>query len=340
MSMVAAGAKGETAAELARALHGDLPPLRLHPAMAAQAQELPLGTFQGQQLRLANRLWAQRADKLPLDDFLRTTRTHYGAELAIADLADDATRKSINAWVEEQTSGKIRDLFAPGAIDRDTRLVVANALYFQGLWREPFLEHDTKGRTFKTPTGEIETPTMSLEDEEAEYVKLESLELLTKKYRGNLAMTVLLPKAGTDLAEFERSLTADNLKQWLAARTRPHVQIFLPKFKHETSLDLEPVLAGLGVRKAFTAGQADLTGIRDDGELFLFNWRHRATIEVDEKGTVAAAASGGGGGFFFGGVPEKPRVPIFRADRPFVFLIRDLRTDTILFVGRVVNPAA
>lgn len=336
LSMAAAGAKGKTASELAHVLQGELPPERFHEAMAAQAQELPLGLFQGQQLRLANRLWAQRGQAPFVDDYLRITRTHYGAELAVVDFADDAARKAINSWIEDQTSGRIREMFAAAAFDASPRLVLTNAIYFQGLWRQSFPETNTEPRAFHTPTEEIQALTMHMEDPKAEYVRLDGLELLTKRYRGSLAMTVLLPEDGTDFSKFERSLTAENLHTWLASRTQPHVQIFLPRFKHETSLDLQPILAKLGIKRVFTAGQADLTGICPDGDLFLSGWKHRATIEVDEKGTVAAAATAVGG---FGGPREPAKTPVFRADRPFVFLIRDLRTETILFIGRVLHPA-
>ena len=336
LGMLSAGAKGETAKEIAQALHVELPAERLHPAMAALAAQLPLGEFQGQQLRLANRLWAQAGDTPIEPAFLDITKTHYLASITQANFSDDSTRQAINAWTEQQTNGKIRELFAPGSLGHDTRLALVNTLYFRGRWQTPFDKAFTKPLPFHTLGKSVNVPTMWLKDNEAQYARLDGLRLLTKSYGGSLALTVLLPDAETEFATFERSLTAENLTQWLAAPRHSPVEISLPKFKFETDLELKPLLASLGVKLAFQIDQADLSGIQADGQLYLDAWKHKTVIELDETGTVAAAATGGGA---FGGAFGPNKTPSFRADRPFIFLIHDLRTGTLLFLGRVVDPS-
>ncbi len=336
MALVSAGARGETAREFLAALHTDLPPERLHAAMAAQAKELPIGTFPASNLRLANGLWVDVRSAPLSEAFLESTRKFYKASVRVADLTASDTRKAINDQVLSETDGKIRDLFGPDAFDELTRLVLVNTLYFRGAWKTPFRRDETKLLPFHTPDGVINTPTMVLEDLfTASYACVDGIEMLEKNYGGTLRMRVLLPPAATDFAAFEKTISAENLSRWLATPTKRHVKIFLPKFNATTGRDLEDVLVSLGVKRAFDSQAADFSGISDKDGLYLQRWRHRAIIEVDEEGAVAAAATAVVGGF---GGRILPAVPVFRADRPFVFLIHDARSGTILFMGRVVDP--
>ncbi len=338
MALVSAGAGGETARELLSALHADLPPERFHPAMAAQADELPIGAYRGTDLRLANRLWVRHGDAPPAGDFIQTVRKCYGTDLGVVNFAADDSRVTINDWIATHTAGRVRDFIAPDAFNQLTRLVLVNAVSFRGTWDWPFQRGDTKLRRFHAPSGPLDTPTMYGKEMSASYANEDGLEILGKEYARSVEMTILLPAAKANYAEFEKSISADNLRRWLAAVQERDVNIFLPKFKIAVNKDLVPVLASLGVQRAFSQKDADFSAISPDPGLFLQDCKHRAEIELDEEGTIAVAVTSMMGGA--GGQPLKPpEIPTFRADRPFVFLIRDTRTGTILFMGRVMDPS-
>jgi serpin B len=338
LALASAGARGETASEIRQALRIDLPPERLHAAMAAQAKELPIGAFNGVELRVANRLWVQHGKSPPAEDFVRTVRQFYGTELGIVDFASDEARVGINEWTTRQTGGKVRDFLGRDAIDQWTRLILVNAVCFHGAWREPFRVENTSLQPFHAPSGVIDTPTMDGHEIDATYAVDDGVEILGMKYGGSVEMTILLPSATMKFAEFEATITAEKLSRWFAAAKPSTVNVYLPKFTIATNRDLAGVLEASGVRLAFSRDDADFSGIRADQALFLRRCLHRAEIEVDEAGTVAVAATGmilGMGG----GPWTPPVIPTFRADRPFVFLIRDTRTETILFMGRITDPS-
>jgi serpin B len=338
LAMTYAGARGETASEMAKALDFTLPPDRLHRAFAALlAQVNGEARKQAYQLSVANALWGQKNFGF-LPDFLNLTRNDYGAGLHEVDFAADteAARKLINAWVEQQTRNKIKDLLQPGVLATNTRLVLTNAIYFKGFWAHQFKKNDTRPELFHTSPGtSVKAPLMH-DTSDYKYLDGGDFQALELPYKGNdLSMVVLLPKKVDGLPELEKKLTEANLAAWLGRLQKREVMVALPKFKMTREFGLNQVLQALGMRQAFIPGGADFTGMSGSGrELFISAVIHKAFVDVNEEGTEAAAATG----VVISLASAVPNRVVFRADHPFVFLIRDNRSGSILFLGRLTQP--
>ncbi len=337
LAMTYAGARGETADEMAKALHFTVAADRLHPAFASLLAETNrAGKKPGYQVSIANALWGQKNFGF-LPDFLNLTRSRYGAGLQEVDFIDDTekARQTINAWVEDKTQQKIKDLLPPGIVNVDTRLVLTNAIYFKGYWALQFKKANTRKEPFKTAAGKsVQAPLMHQKDRFG-YFKGSDFQALQMPYQGkDLSMVVLLPDRVDGLAEFEKKLTGPNLAKWLAGLATKEVQVALPKFKMTREFNLNDALTALGMRQAFIAGAADFTGMSGSGrKLFIQAVMHKAFVDVNEEGTEAAAATG-----VVIGLTSVQITPVFRADHPFVFLIRDNRSGSVLFMGRVTDP--
>jgi serpin B len=338
LAMTYAGARGDTADEMAKALDFTQSQDRLHPAFAALlAQINEGGKKRGYQLSVANALWGQKGFGF-LPDFLNLTRDRYGAGLHEVDFvnATEAARKLINAWVEKETQDKIKDLLPPGILTTDTRLVLTNAIYFKGFWAEKFKKGFTREEPFKTSaSAAVKAPLMY---RTGDYLYLDGgdFQALELPYQGkDLSMVALLPKKVDGLAELEQKLTEANLKGWLSKLHKQEVQVALPQFKMTKKFSLNDALKALGMRRAFIPGGADFTGMSGSGKkLFISAVVHKAFVDVNEEGTEAAAATA----VVFPGLSARI-TPVFRADHPFVFLIRDNRSGSVLFMGRLSNPA-
>jgi serpin B len=336
LAMTYAGAKGKTAAEIAEVLHFTVPQEQLAPAFAALAAKLHGDVEkEGYQLRIANRLWGQKGYHF-LPAFLQVTRDDYGAELAQLDFVGnaEAARRTINTWVEEQTAEKIKDLIAPGVLGRDTALVLTNAIYFNGDWAGKFDKTLTRDAPFLlTPEEKVGVPMMRQRGEFA-YGVVDNVQILELPYAGKkLSMVVLLPKEVDGLSDLEKKLSVDTLKTWTSRLNVPTVDIVLPKFKTTSSFRLEKVLGSMGMGLAFS-GDADFSGMNGKRELSISAVIHKAFVDVSERGTEAAAATA----VVMARAARPQKIPTFRADHPFLFLIRDNRTGSILFLGRMTNP--
>ena len=336
LAMTRTGARGATAAEMDRVLHfapGD-------PQLAASFGRLMSMLTADQEqavLRLANRLYGQTGFGFR-PEFLGDLRTHFGADLEQLDFKTDpeSARGVINAWVEEQTEDKILDLLGAGALTPDTRLVLVNAVYFLGTWQKPFPVDATVDRPFhRSAGGDVDVPFMHVTGRFG-YAEADRVQVLSLPYKGGgLDMVLVLPAAGTPLADIEDDLDAAMFAGWLAAPQATEVQVALPRLHLETSFDLAVTLRAMGMGLAFS-GSADFTGMAAAGGLAIDEVVHKAFLEVDEKGTEAAAATA---------VimkttsvsPQRPRV--FTADRPFVLAIRHRETGAVLFLGRVADPS-
>ena len=342
LAMTYAGARGDTATEMAKTLHFTLPPERLHPAMGALLSDLN-APHNGYQLRVADALWAQR-DYVFRDDFLKLNKRDYGAGFNQVDFkgATEAARLTINQWIEQKTEHKITNLLQPGVLDSQTKMVLTNAIYFKGDWLTPFNKEWTEDDDFHlSPAKNVKAPLMHL-NEGFDYFDGGTFQALEIPYEsGDLSMIVFLPKDIGGLPAFEQSLTASHMKQWLdKLQPVPEVILTLPKFQMTRQIGLAGTLAAMGMPSAFNDNAADFSGMTGKRELFISAVIHKAYINVDEKGTEAAAATAV--------VMEKamampprfqpPPPPVFRADHPFVFLIRDNRSGGILFMGRVTDP--
>ncbi|MFO7918766.1 MAG: serpin family protein [Anaerolineae bacterium] len=338
LAMTHAGARGETEAQMADVLHFTLPQEELHPAF--NALDLALASRgeeeeEGFRLHVVNALWGQKGYEF-LSEFLRTLAENYGAGLRVLDFATkpEESRVTINDWVAEETEERIEDLLPKNAIDRSTVLVLTNAIYFNAAWQHPFQEEQTEDGTFYLRDGEEVTVPMMNQTESFAYGEGEGYQALELPYEDEeLSMVILLPKEG-GFEEFEGTLDAGRVEAIVQDMTRTSVNITMPKFSHEWDTSLKETLSALGMPVAFSS-DADFSGMTGSRGLFIDDVIHKAFVAVDEEGTEAAAATA---------VIMRESAPLspveFTVDHPFIFLIRDRETGTILFVGRVMDPSA
>ena len=337
LAMTYAGARGNTEKQMATALHFTLDQKRFHPAFAYLEAQLKAVQEKGDiELNIANALWVQD-DYVFLKKFLYLIQSNYGTLLNLVDFkrACEPARKKINAWVEQKTKDKIRDLIKPGVLNALTRLVLINAIYFKGRWESQFKKNRTKESPFWLSMDKsVEVPMMT-QKHQFRYMESDSLQVLELPYvGGDLAMMVLLPRKVVGLTQFEADLSVENLNTWIGRLRKREISVFLPKFKMTSQFRLGETLASMGMPDAF-GGNADFSGIDGTKNLFISAVIHKAFVDVNEEGTEAAAATAAV--ISVTSAPATPP-PTFRADHPFVFLIRDNHTGSILFVGRVVNP--
>ena len=339
LAMTWAGARGETEREMAEVLHFTLPQERVHPAFNALDLELARRgqskEGQGLRLHLANAIWGQRGYRF-LSQFLDTLARNYSAGLRLLDFKSDpeAARKVINDWVSERTEGRIQDLIPKGVIDFLTRLVLTNAIYFKAAWAEPFDENLTSDSPFYLLDGSQVMVPMMKQTTELGYMKGEGFQAVELPYEGGeVSMVILLPDMGR-FEEFEKSLNVKQVEDILGKLEYPEVTLKMPRFRMDSAFNLAKTLAAMGMSSAFQPDQADFSGMDGTRTLYISAVLHKAFVSVDEAGTEAAAATAV--------VEKKTALPSMRVEvtvnRPFIFLIRDRLTGTILFVGRVVNP--
>lgn len=335
LAMTYAGARGNTQSQMAAVLH--LPERDVHEGFGAMVDYLnALGEEEEFDLTMANALWGQR-DYAFRPQFTELLEARYGAGLRLVDFRGEteAARVTINDWVEEQTNEKIQDLIPPGVLTALTRLVLTNAIYFHGNWQEQFDPDATRPMPFTTAAGkEVETPTM-FQEARFRYADDATAQVLEMGYEGgDMAMTILLPKRKDGLPDLEKDLDAAAMRKWTERLRSQQVKVYLPKFTMTTQFQLRSVLAAMGMPDAFNPKQADLSGMDGTKELFIQEVVHKAFVDVNEEGTEAAAATG----VIVGVTSVPPPTPVFRADRPFLFLIRDTRSGAVLFVGRLNEP--
>jgi serpin B len=338
LAMTYAGARGNTASQMEEALHFGLGGESLHATFAAFTDSLNAEGKRGDfDLSVANALWGQEGFEF-LEDFLALNVKYYGAGLNLVDFAGDAegARKAINSWVEKETRDKIKELIKPGLLNRLTRLVLTNAIYFKGKWASQFDADKTRDEDFwPVPKRSVKVPMMH-QTAEFGYMETDDLQVLELPYEGAaLSMVVLLPKAA-GLDTLEQALNADTLAAWLDGIREQKVIVSLPRFKVTAGLDLTGVLAGMGMADAFSSMAADFSGMTGGRDLYISAVVHKAFVDVNEEGTEAAAATG----VVMTLTSAGPAHPIFRADHPFIFLIMDRESDSILFMGRLVDPEA
>jgi serpin B len=337
LAMTYGGARGDTALQMAETLHFCLDQKQLHPAFARLRSELnAVQKKGGVQLHTANSLWPHK-DYPFLKEYLALTKKFYGASIRSVDYktASEKARTRINGWVEKETEDKIKDLIQPGVLTPLTRLVLVNAIYFKGNWARQFKKSLTHDAPFHlTPEKTIEAPFMTQEGT-FRYGEDGGLQILELPYEGDdLAMLILLPRRVAGLAELEKVLTPENLNQWITHLREQKIEVFVPKFKLASSFSLNETLVSMGMRDAFDQTKANFAGMDGTTLLYISAAIHQAVVEVNEEGTEAAAATG-----IVMGLKAMPAQPTtFRADHPFIFLIRDNRSGSILFMGRVIDP--
>ncbi|MFB0556393.1 MAG: serpin family protein [Dehalococcoidia bacterium] len=343
LAMTYAGARGETAQQMADTLQFILEQERLHPAfnwldaeLAKRGEAAEDKDGKGFMLNIVNAIWGQK-DYEFLSDFLDVLAENYGAGLRILDFITETekSRLTINDWVSDQTEGRIEDLIPQGAIDALTRLVLTNAIYFNAAWAYPFAEDMTAdGSFYLLDGGQVIVPMMK-QTESFGYTEGEGYQAVELLYDGGeLSMVILLPEAGKFEA-FEEGLQAQQVSDIISGLQPIQVALTMPRFEFDSEFSLKDTLAEMGMPIAFS-GAADFSGMTGNRELLISDVVHKAFVAVDEAGTEAAAATAVI--MKLTAVPEPPvEVTI---DRPFIFLIRDIETGAILFVGRVLNPGA
>lgn len=338
LAMTYAGARGESQKQIAEALRFPSDPARLHPAFGRLDALLREAQKEGGvEIRTANALWAQK-DFAFLPAFCDLAKVQYGAMVSQVDFrtAAEKVRAKINRWVEQQTKGKIVDLIPPGALDAESRLVLTNAIYFNGAWAHPFDKGSTKDDAFwPAPERSVKVPMMSLEKNFG-YLQIDGAQILELPYKGyGFSMVVILPEKLDGLGRIEEALTPEKLTAWMGRLEGQKVRVSLPRFKITSQFGLKEALASMGMRDAFST-QADFSGMTGAKDLRVTAVVHKAFVEVNERGTEAAAATG----ITMGPMAAPPSRPVvFRADHPFLFLIRHTESGALLFVGRVADPS-
>lgn len=340
LAMTWGGARGETEAQMADTLHFTLAQDALHPAWnaldlalestneRAVEQEIPV------ELSIANALWGQVGFPF-LDEYLDLLAVNYGAGLRLLDFAADAeaARGTINDWVADQTEDRIPDLIPAGVLSADTVLVLTNAVYFLAAWNLPFDEDQTADGAFTRVDGSSVTVPFMHQVEQFPYSEGDGWQAVELPYDGEqLSMVLVLPDEGT-FSSFESALDASTLQGIMDGLSTAQVTLGLPRFGTESEFSLADTLKALGMTDAFDGARADFSGMSDLGPLYISDVIHKSYIQVDEAGTEAAAATAVVMDFGSAGEPVEMSL-----DRPFLYLIRDVETGSVLFLGRLMDP--
>jgi serpin B len=339
LAITFAGARSRTESEMAQALHYTLPQAQLHPAynnldlaLAQRGQGGKGIDGKGFRLHVSNAAWGQKGYAFAAD-YLDTLAQHYDAGLHLVDFfkATESARQTINGWVEENTEGKIKELLNQGSLTMDTRLVLTNTIYFNAAWDSVFSENNTADAPFTLlDSSTVQVPTMS-QAEDYGYSAGAGYQAVELPYeKKELSMVIVVPDAG-QFDSVEKQLDAEFLAKVVSDLKAEMISLSMPKWKLEYKKKLKQPLQALGMTEAFTM-QANFSGINGGLEpMWIDDVIHQSFISVNEKGTEAAAATAV---VMIGGAMPK----LVKVDRPFIYLIRDIATGTVLFVGRVVNP--
>jgi serpin B len=336
--MAYVGADGETARQMAEVLQLPLEGDFNHLVMNNLNQQL----IQQSDLKnkfvftSANAVWGQY-DYNFRQSYLDQLAQFYGSGLRAVDFAQsEAAREMINDWVTEQTQQKIKELIPSGVLDAATRLVLTNAVYFKAGWLNQFEDSQTELDSFHLLDGsEISVEMMNIQDKFS-YQVTDGYTAIELPYEGGkFSMVVFMPNEGT-LAQFEQGLEVSLLADLSGKFGRGEVILSFPKFKIESSLDLGGALSELGMVDAFDAGLADFSKMTGAKDLMITSVLQKAMVDVDEKGTEAAAATAVVVGVT--SMPAQDEPQVIKIDHPFLFFIRDVETNTTLFMGRIIAP--
>ncbi len=344
LAMTYAGAAGETERQMREVLRFDLLDERVHPAwnaldlaLASRAEDLGHAEGTGFTLHTANALWGQTGYAFRAE-FLDTLAAHYDAGMRLVDYvsAAEEARQTINAWVSEETEGRIQDLIPEGALNEITRLVLTNATYFYASWQDPFRVENTSDGKFFALDGDEVWVSMMRRQGHYRYVHSAGYRAIEIPYIGNaLVMTVIVPDADRFEA-FQAGLDAEQLQAIVGSLdTSELVDLAFPRFRCESAFSLGETLQALGMTDAFAYGPANFAGMDGTRDLFISDVVHKAFVDVNEEGTEAAAATAV---IVAAGAAAPSRPVNMTIDRPFIYLIRDRGTGEVLFIGRVLNP--
>ncbi|MEZ4767478.1 MAG: serpin family protein [Caldilineales bacterium] len=334
LAMTYGGARGNTEVEMARTLHFAAGQEVLHPVFAELGDYLDGIQNKGHiTLHTANSLWPQEGYRF-LETYLELCRWNYGVTITPVNYERDreGARRTINAWVEKKTNDKIKDLLKPPHVTPNTTLILVNAIYFKGNWASRFDKNRTEDATFRKNATDTCVVPMMTQTETFNFARGRGIQVLSMPYVGeDLSMVIFLPDYADGLTALEDQLSTKFLEFWMDRLYETRVHVFLPRFRLTGAFELNKTLESLGMVDAF--GPADFSGMTGQRDLFISYVVHKAFVDVNEEGTEAAAATAVA---MSRSVPAPP--PTFRADHPFLFLIRENATGSVLFLGRVVDP--
>lgn len=342
-AMTYGGARGETAAQMKKVLHFTDEPGAVMAAWGGFSRALA-APARPVTLRIANQLFGEKTYTFR-QEYLDETRAAFGAPLEQLDFktAPDPSRRRINAWVEERTEKRIKDLLPDGSIKTLTRLVLVNAIYFLGNWERQFDAAKTQDQPFATSATTTKQVPMMQQVNPFGYAEAGGVKVLELPYKGGgTSLLVALPDAIDGLAALEESLSTAKLEGWKRALVEQPVAVSLPRFEATpaASLSLEQELVALGMPLAFDRNRADFSGMADppnpDERLSIDDAFHKAFVKVDEKGTEAAAATAVV--MTARGAMRPQKIAEFKADHPFLFFIVEKESGLVLFMGRVTEP--
>jgi serpin B len=340
LAMTYSGARGETEAQMAEVLNfsGQEQTHTAFNALDLALEENPLTLDKDQepmQLNIANSVWAEQTFSF-LPDFLDTLSVNYGAGMHLLDFINspEPSRKEINNWVSDKTEEKINDLLPEGSINSEKKMVLVNAIYFKADWLDAFDANDTYDRDFNLLDGSTVSVPMMGQRMFIPYAVQDGYAIAELPYAGeSAAMTLIVPDEGR-FEEIESQLSYGMVQEALANITTTDVAVAMPKFKYESAFLLSDALSALGMPLAFDEDQADFSGMTNEQDLFIADVIHKAFVAVDEEGTEAAAATA----VIMAGETAMMIENTLYIDRPFIYMIRDIETGQILFIGRVLNP--
>jgi serpin B len=335
LALAYGGARGETAAQMSKVLH--FPEGEPHSAFGElQRQMTEAVKPMGAQLDLANALWAQQGYSFN-PAFMELAQNRYRANVRQANFRTqtEAAASEINKWVSEKTTGKIERVLSQGNLTPSTRLVLVNAIYFKGNWVTRFEKSETQDQYFHLANGSSMMAPLMHHFQDAKYMATESFQAVELPYLGNeTSMVILLPRQVNGVGQLEQVLSLQLLTTVFSHLNQQEIELFLPRCTLDSQVDLTAVLGTLGMRDAFGT-KADFSGIEGGRALWISGVFHHARVELNEQGTEAAASTA---------VPQSwgrgapASTPVVRADHPFLFLIRDLRSGSLLFIGRLSAP--
>lgn len=341
LGMTYSGARGQTASDMAEVLHFTLPAESINTAFHSITETLSSGSLHGTDsgdpftLSISNGLWVQNGFDL-LDEYVAEVTGYYSASVRNLDFSGDTegSREIINDWVAENTMNKILNLIPRGLLVPDTRVVLTNAVYFKASWSKPFHEYATSYEEFLLVDGSAIDVPMMTQTEHFNYASTEGCRAVELDYAGgNTGMLILLPHG--NIQEFQRDFDADMLETIRRRLSSANVRLSMPRFEFTKSIGLSGILSSLGMESAFGNG-ADFSGFTGNPDLFISKVLHKAFVKVDEEGTEAAAATA----VIMNRITAVRPPPIeMNINRPFIFLIQDRTTNTIVFMGRVMDPS-
>jgi serpin B len=339
LAVTYAGARENTAKEMAEVLWFPQDQVSFHPGYKAFTDSVLLtGKEKGTELRIANALWVQEDYKLK-QDFLDLAESYYKAKAENVNFRVpeelEKTRQKINKWVEDMTNNRIQNLLQQGVLKEATRLVITNAIWFNGNWVKPFDTNNTYSSIFDINSAKSISTEFMHQKSEVDYYEDDEVQALEIPYKGGKkSMLIILPKETEGWKLIGRILTTDRLKIISRGLKTQEVEMAIPKFSYESQFNLKETLMQMGMKEPFS-NFADFSGMTDANDLKIDEVIHKAFIEVNETGTEAAAATAV---IMVLKSALEERSVRFIADHPFIYFIMDKTTGGIIFMGRLVNP--